>query len=176
MNFLQLLKQFLPQIIDFISKWMAKPAPAPDAAALQKAKEDLHAKITSFKLKRTQITVNGIFSELFDDKDQHVCFTAEHAYGGLSKVPDGKYVVKLGTHQLDHGDPLLLYEITGVEGHQGICFHIGNAPQHDSDGCLLMGQTITTLNGVEIVTNSRFTFEEFMKRMAGVTEFMLEVS
>ena len=128
------------------------------------------------RLVRKELTENGIFSELLNENGRHICFVAEHAYDSLPKVPDGIWAVELGAHQLDHGGPQRLYCIQGIPGHEGICFHRGNYPQIDSDGCLLLGKEIVTANGVQMVTNSVEAFDSFMTLMAGISTFQLQVS
>jgi len=82
-------------------------------------------------LTRTLKHPDGIFSTLSALDGGVVCVAISHAYddgagGGEPKVPNGTYTCVRGTHQLEHGAPFETFEITGVEGHSGILFHIGN--------------------------------------------------
>jgi len=169
------LSKFLPQIIDFISSWLRKEPEISVTIPLDNPVPE-QPKNAAWTLTRISCEADGIFSELHNPKGEHVCFVAEHAYNSLPKLPNGTWTVKLGMHQLDHGGPQELFCVQNVPGHEGICLHIGNAPQKDSDGCLLLGQSITMANGAKIVTASRFTFDQFMKSMAGIDEFQLIVS
>lgn len=102
--------------------------------------------------------------------------TAEHAYDGVPKVPNGTYTCQRGWHQLHTGPRFETFEITGVEGHQGILFHVGNWPQIDSDGCLLCGNAIAQSAQGPMVTGSRGTFDRFMAAQEGVDSFELTVT
>lgn len=165
----------LLKVIDLVIKLFQKPVdPIPAAVEAQAHKEAIQAKTKVFTLLRLERGPNGVFSTLSLD-GQLVCYVAEHAYDSGPKLPNGDWTVELGIHTLDHGGPKQLYCVQNVPGHSGICFHIGNYPEHDSDGCLLLGQSITTLNNVKMVTNSDYTFQEFMKSLSGVQSFNLTV-
>ena len=82
----------------------------------------------------------------------------------------------LGEHTLDHGGPQQLYCVQNVPGHSGLCIHKGNWPQIDSDGCILVGQSFVNTSTGQIVTNSEFTLNELMQKLAGIPEFTLIVS
>ena len=151
---------------------MAKPVAIP--VAIQPTNVAI-PNMKTLHLKRLEQTANGIFSELLDGS--HVCYTATHAYSSLPKTPNGTYKCVRGMHRLEGMDhDFETFEITGVIGHTNILFHVGNAPQKDSAGCELMGQNITTVNGVRQVVMSRITFEKFMQKMTGINEFQLVVS
>jgi len=57
-----------------------------------------------------------------------------------------------------------------VAGHTLIRFHWGNK-EEDSTACVLLGMA----KGTDAVWNSRVAFNLFMKKMEGITEFILEV-
>ena len=128
-------------------------------------------------LTRTDYRPDGVFSELKDNSGKHICFTLERSFpqgtSYLPKVPSGVFKCVRGTHQLDHGDPIEAFEVTGVPGHTGILFHIGNY-NHDSDGCILLGLEI--LKPADwMLTMSAITFKKFMDLQENVTEFTLTV-
>jgi hypothetical protein len=160
-------------ILDLISSLLnpkQKPVAVESMSQPETGLEVLH-------LKRISKGPDGIFSELSNSNGVLICYTAEHAYqDNLPKLPDGTWTVQLGVHQLDHGGPQKLYCVQNVPNHSGICFHIGNTPQVDSDGCLLLGASITTVNGVKMVVNSAHELAVFMLRMDGVAAFTLVVS
>lgn len=120
----------------------------------------------------------GIFGKLFDDKDALMCFTLEHAYpaypGWDAKVPDGAYTCQRGKHAIpDHKGGVFYFEtfeVTGVPGHSGILFHVGNY-NVDSDGCILLGQEIRNMR---LVTSQK-AFEQFMQAQDGKDSFQLQV-
>lgn len=165
----------LNSIIDLILSMFSKHDPVPAAAIAQQNKEDLQNKRKSLHLKRLECKPEGIFSELFDVDGSHICFVAEHAYDSLPKLPNGTWTVELGTHTLDHGGPQSLFCVQGVPGHSGICFHKGNFPQTDSDGCLLLGTAFGGAVSGKVVIHSEVAFDAFMKKMSMVTVFSLLV-
>lgn len=86
-------------------------------------------------LKRKLRNADGIFSDLFQGLGTGLELTTlEHAYpirnresiDYAPKIPNGIYTCVRGMHQLEHGWPFETFEVTGVAGHSGILFHIGN--------------------------------------------------
>lgn len=127
------------------------------------------------RLVRLESTEHGIFSELTDDAGQKF-ITAEHAY----QQPDGSWKPKItngthkcvrGQHQLHNGPPFSTFEITGIAGHTNLLFHVGNYPQKDSDGCILVGLQRMQ----DMVAVSKLAFERFLKALNGINEFSLTV-
>ena len=134
-------------------------------------------------LNRIDESKDGIFGELYLESGSFLCHTAEHAYidenGAIcAKVPQGEYVCKLGEHTLEkHPEPFMTYEIQNVPGHDHILFHVGNYPQTDSHGCILVGHGIgATLDKKSMLTSSKQAFQEFMKILLNCDEFTLIVS
>ena len=126
----------------------------------------------TIRLERLSKGPDGVFSHLLNADGNVICCVAEHAYDGEPKLPDGTWTVRLGLHQLDHGGPQMLYAVEAVPGHSGICFHRGNDPQVDSDGCLLLGETVV---GYKVI-RSVAAFDSFMQMMNDEAEFTLVVS
>lgn len=131
------------------------------------------------QLCRRSYMPDGIFSQLKQFDGQLLCATLEHAYDDgdgyfVPKIPGGVYTCKRGIHALHNGIPFETFEITGVEGHVNLLFHAGNFNK-DSEGCVLLGEHQVQSNGVDMVTNSRTTFQQFMQLQFGVEEFRLEV-
>lgn len=126
------------------------------------------------KLKRLDCAEDGIFSELCDMEGKVLFRTCEHSYNDKPKVYTGTFKCVRGVHQLHTGPKFETFEITGVSGHSNILFHVGNW-QHDSEGCVLVGEAICESRQGRMVTNSRHAFEEFMKLQDGVNEFTLTV-
>lgn len=128
-------------------------------------------------LKRNSRSIDGIFGDLFD-QGIHLGVTLEHAYllGNvyLPKFPVGEYKCVRGLHQLDSGKSIDTFEITGVIGHAGILFHMGNYNQ-DSSGCVLLGYDVKESPQGKMITNSDMIFENFMKYTKGVDSFELTV-
>jgi hypothetical protein len=122
-----------------------------------------------FTLNRISLSEEGIFSVLTGE-DGSSYFTAEHAYDGKPKLPNGIYICVKGQHLL-HSGPVEAFEITNVPGHSGILFHIGNYPQIDSDGCVLLGKSQEN----SMITHSKEAFEEFMNFLKDIDSFQLVV-
>ena len=128
------------------------------------------------KLIRKDFRDDGIFSELRDDAGNLICVTGTHSYDKKPIVPCGTFKCVRGKHRL-HGmnEDLETFEITGVPGHTGLLFHIGNYPQIESEGCELVGRTLCgTVKGMMVV-DSRSAFVEFMQSFDGIDEFLLMV-
>ena len=127
-------------------------------------------------LSRVKFNADGIMGRLLDADHIQLAATLEHSYGGKPKLPVGEYRCVRGFHRLHADAPLFeTFEVTGVPGHTGILFHIGNF-NRDSDGCILLGRAATTsVEGWSMVTSSGATFQQFMKDLEGVESFSLTV-
>ncbi len=131
-------------------------------------------------LTRNKLQEDGIFSTLTDEHGAVLAKTAEHSYNNKPKLTNGTYKCVRSPHRL-HGmtSDFETFEITGVSGHSNILYHWGNFPQHDSDGCVLVGDAIkkavNQANATLMVTNSKSTFAKFMDKLKDVNEFYLIV-
>lgn len=123
------------------------------------------------RLVRRSYSPLGVFGELFDSTGVKICDTLEHAYeNDQPKLNTGEHSCVRGQHQLHSSDqPFETFEITGVPGHTGILFHVGNVSA-DSSGCVLLG-----LSTPGKLVESRTTFNAFMARLKGINTFVLEV-
>ena len=133
----------------------------------------------NLKLRRTDHREDGIFGVLLDNTGKQIAVTLEHAYDSghgngtyVPKLPVGAYQCVRGTHRLHNKVPFETFEITGVKGHSGILFHVGNK-NNDSDGCVLLGNSYG--GEPRVIANSRMTFEAFMNLQHGVNSFTLTV-
>lgn len=140
-------------------------------------------------LKRLQSGPDGIFSDLLDEDGTLVAQTLEHAFNAAApgylyqpKLPYGEFKCVRGTHKLHDMVPFWTFEVTGVPGHTGILFHIGNY-NADSDGCILLGNHVIATEGpeadskiVKMITESKKAFAKFMALQEGVDEFTLTVT
>ncbi len=131
-------------------------------------------------LRRLEYEEDGIFSQLETIKAEKVAVTLEHAFtdgagGFYPKLPPGVYTCKRGMHTLKNMlTPFETFEITGVPGHTGMLFHVGNF-NADSDGCVCLGREIGQSNKGQMVTSSKPAFFDFMELQSGVLEFKLDV-
>jgi len=80
-----------------------------------------------------------------------------------TRIPQGRYQLKILKqetpltlkHRKSHGDWFRFHlEVTDVPGFTGIYIHAGNTDK-DTSGCLLPGFGCKTMNGVQMVTDSR---------------------
>lgn len=137
-------------------------------------------------LKRTaQNGLDGVLGELhFPDalSINYRVISLEHAYISESnKVPQpklspGLYKCVRGMHRLHTGPAFETFEITGVAGHSGILFHVGNY-NRDSEGCVLLGLGAAKLHdGTRMLVDSRKAFKLFMSALEEVQEFELQVN
>jgi uncharacterized protein DUF5675 len=137
-------------------------------------------------LSRSDMGSGGVFGQLQTVDGKFICFTGEHAYeqdngSFLPKLALGSYKCLLGTHQLLHSPaPFRAYEILDVPDFMNepvtkILLHIGNLPQTDSDGCVLLGTEMGTIGGLRAVINSKWAFIQFMQMQSGNLSFGLTV-
>lgn len=134
----------------------------------------------NLRLKRNDRRDDGTFGQLFDDKGKQIAVTLEHSFDAghgvgsyAPKLPNGIYKCVRGMHKLDHSPaPFETFEITGVPGHSGILFHVGNYNK-DSDGCVLLG--LGYGGDPRMIYQSKMTFDSFMNLQHNVNEFILEV-
>lgn len=111
-------------------------------------------------INRTQSSDLGTFGELrIDDPTvgESVCYTCEppwRANGPDSCIPIGTYTV------IPHNSPAHpnTWEISGVSDRTAILLHNGNTEQ-DSLGCVLVGDSLGTVNGLPAVLDSNKTLE-----------------
>lgn len=131
-----------------------------------------------FTLTRDECGRFGQLGVLVDEAGDIVAHTMEHAYACLDdfapKIPAGVYTCRLGTHQLHTTGPFQAYELQDVPGHSNILIHFGNT-ENDSEGCILVGDSVGEVKGLPAVLNSRKTFDAFMVRCDGAATITLEV-
>jgi hypothetical protein len=133
-------------------------------------------------LKRTDFSPQGIFGQILDVNNTFKWVTAEHAYptadGDVyAKIPFGQWICRRGLHRLDGMlNDFETFEIMDVPGRTNLLFHWGNYPQIDSQGCILLGQTISDINGLKAVSMSKVSWNEFMQFQDGIDQFNFTVT
>jgi hypothetical protein len=136
-------------------------------------------------LQRRSASVDGVFSDLLDEKGNFLFCALEHAYLMpkkkiyKAKIPVGTYTCKKTyrtlTENPTEADYFWTYEIMNVKGHTGILFHVGNY-NDDSNGCVLIGKGLgRKSDGGRMITSSRQAMEAFMKLLDGAESFTLVV-
>lgn len=89
----------------------------------------------------------------------------------VSCIPVGSYKCRR-VQSPKFGDT---FEVTNVEGRSHILFHKGNT-HHNTNGCILVGESFDFLSGVPSVKSSAVGYGEFMKRLDGLDEFDLRIT
>ncbi len=126
------------------------------------------------KLTRNLYSATGTFGTLVADNGK-IFYTAEHSYSSIPKVPVGVYTCVKGNHNL-HSGPVVAFELQNVPGHAGILIHVGNKPQVDSDGCILIGMGCHTGSDLDgYIYGSRAAFTTFMDDLTNIESFTLEI-
>ncbi len=124
------------------------------------------------KLQTLSIEEDGCFSELLKEDGTRLCYTVERTFENLAVIiPNGTF--RCLKSWFVRG-AYSTFEITGVKGHDRLLFHTGNR-ELDSIGCILVGNTIGTLNGHKAVLYSCAAFKKFKELTEGRDEFELEV-
>lgn len=131
----------------------------------------------NFHLIRDRTSLYGIFGSFYDEQNNIVAMTLEHAYSeGAAFVPklaSGTYTC---VRHLPNKLHYVTFMVTGVPDFQGnkvdgILIHIGNY-NNDSEGCILLGESATAT----CILGSRDAFNSFMAIQEGLDEFILIVS
>ena len=131
-------------------------------------------------LTRNYARGDGIFSTLTDSLGNEIAKTLEHSYsdgnGGFEpKIPPGQYNCVRGMHRLEKmTHDFETFEITGVDGHSNLLFHVGNFNK-DSTGCVLVGGSLESDDSPCWVCHSRDAFYHFMKLQTVCNQFILTV-
>lgn len=128
-----------------------------------------------FTLIRTSLAADGIFGTLDKADGENIAVTLEHSYNGRPKLPPGSYTCVKGLHKLHDGISFETFEITGVPGHTGVLFHVGNYNK-DSNGCVLLGRRVVPQEtGERMITSSKNTFNKFIDITKNIDSFVLKV-
>lgn len=87
----------------------------------------------------------------------------------VSCVPIGEYICER-YQSPKFGDT---FQLMHVPDRTYILFHVGNYPEKDSHGCLLLGEKI--MAGKPAVSSSRVAVNRFMKLLKDVQSFSLKI-
>jgi hypothetical protein len=105
-------------------------------------------------------------------EDQFFCFAIEDAarttkVKGETCIPLGEY--PLGTRFSPRFSPRLGHDLIWVQkvpGYEFILIHTGNT-KNDTEGCLIIGDKIGVVNGLDAVLNSKVTYQKFYDKVIG---------
>jgi len=120
-------------------------------------------------LRRTHYRDDGVFGELYDDKNNLICFTLEHSYNGTAKIPLGTYRCEF---EFSWRFQRKLWELKDVPNATECKFHSGNK-EDDSEGCILVGLVQDLNNGT--IYKSRAALTALHKSLEGHTSTTLIV-
>ena len=122
------------------------------------------------RLLQRRETVLGIL--IVDDDPRYCTLEAQwlNNDSGVSCIPAGRYRCKR-TLSPKFGET---FEIEGVPGRSDILFHAGNT-NIDTHGCVLLGSSFGEISGLPAVLGSKDAYHRFLKRLAGVQAFTLDI-
>jgi len=105
------------------------------------------------------------------------CFTLQPDVNDPKRfyIPTGDYVCRRfhGTKWPDTFE-VVRPGTDNVDGHKYLLFHAGNV-ETDSEGCILLGSSVSKLKGYRSVSNSGLTFKLFLDHTKHVNEFPLKI-
>lgn len=129
-------------------------------------------------LRRIAENEDGVFGVLIDVKDnQNIPFavTVEPNWRdnqkNISCIPIGSYICK---RRLYNRRGYWTFEITDVPNRSNVLIHIGN-DEDDTEGCVLVAEQFGMLESKTAILHSSLGFSEFMDRLEGHDEFVLEI-
>lgn len=144
-------------------------------------------------LRRSEFLSSGIFGALTDQDGKLSLVTAEHAYPKVDTTSQSTiYLPKISPSQytcVRRHSPHFGYDLfwvmnvpnnnvdpndTGKQFYDFIEIHIGNYPEIDSEGCVLLG--MSKRSELEMITASKQAFNLFMDFLKDINTFELIVS
>ena len=141
----------------------------------------------TLKLIRHETSEEGTFGELYNERGDHMFYTAElPKYAGdpdkenerqTDCIPVGTYKASI-YNSPKHGR---VYQLEKVPGRSNIQIHVGNYAGDRSkgfkcnvEGCILLGKSFGVMSNQKAVGSSKVAIAEFMEQMAG-EPFMLDI-
>mgnify|MGYP003624362066 FL=1 len=102
-----------------------------------------------------------------------VFWTAERPWRNnqqeVSCIPNGEYTCKAYTSKR-FGET---FEVTDVENRTYILFHVGNFPEKDSHGCILVGEKL--MDNQPAVSSSKVAMGRFRETLKDVESFQITI-
>lgn len=122
-------------------------------------------------LDRFKSDENGTFGMLTDGSD-NLCFTCELPWKAnqvqISCIPPGVYTCQPYS-SADHPD---VWQVCDVPNRTAILIHTGNT-ENDSRGCVIVGDSMGTIDGLPAVLNSVKTMEMLKSRLPETFELTI---
>lgn len=127
----------------------------------------------TLRLIRLEESEQGTIGVLLIDAEVF-CFTLEPSDQlnavNRSSIPAQQYICK----KVESPRFGRTYEVSFVPGRSQVLFHPGNTAS-DTEGCILLGETVGKLKGKRAVLNSGTTFRRFMTVLNKEEKFHLTV-
>lgn len=118
----------------------------------------------TLRILRLEESINGYIGVLLIDGEIS-CFTLQPDAKDIHfQIPQGSYLCRR-FHGTKYPDT---FEVV-VPGHTALLFHSGNT-EYDTQGCILLGESVGYLKGVRAVLTSGTAFCEFMDTMGSDQE------
>ena len=128
-------------------------------------------------IRLTRIAANpnhGVFGTWVLD-GQPICVTLEPYHRSntqnISCVPSGQYIMK----RVDSPKYGNVWEVTNVQGRGNVLCHWGNWDEN-TQGCVLLGEKYSVLDGRWAISESKNAFNEFMELTKNETELLLTIT
>lgn len=126
-----------------------------------------------YTLTRTLEGWQGAFGKLLDPAGKQLCVTCERPWldniVGKSCIPPGTYNV-IPHDSVSHP---YTWEVTGVPGRKDILIHNGNT-ENDTEGCILVGDSMGTINGLMAVLNSLVTMQMLRAKLPKYFKLLIQ--
>jgi Family of unknown function (DUF5675) len=129
--------------------------------------------LDTYSLVREPSTSDGTLGEMFTPEGDHLCFTMELPWNDnepdKSCIPTGTYTCVPHNSAAHPGT----WELLNVPGRSEILIHTGNTDA-DSLGCILVGRTIGSLNGMPAVLLSNVAFHLMKQSVPSTFQLTIE--
>jgi len=126
-----------------------------------------------YTLNREASSNHGTLGEILDPGGSHVCYTIERPWlnndSGTSCIPTGTYTCA-PHNSAAHPN---VWELENVPGRTAILIHNGNT-ENDSLGCIIVGSSQGTLNGLPAVLGSKAMLDLLRQKLP--SSFVLTIT
>jgi hypothetical protein len=125
-------------------------------------------------------SLQGAMGLLYFSDLEFYCFTLQPDSQDALKfyIPDGHYIARRvggeSWRKWPNTFEIVRPGTNGIDGHSALLFHSGNVEKH-SAGCILLGDSMSKLQGERAVLNSGATFTRFLHHTKDVNTFNLDI-